>query len=153
MKSIARTIAYRSLLVPLADNTETDQALDVACRLAAEHRASITAVAVIEVSPMLPLTAHMVEDERQAKRLVRRAETLGETYGVRVVGRIVRGREPGEVLADEAKAGHVDLVVVGARRHRRKPFGRTVETVLRDAPCRVLVIAPPADATASRAAA
>ena len=150
---MARTIAYRSLLVPLADNVETDQAIDVACRLAAEHGASILAVAVVEVPPVLPLTAHMFEEEAQAKCLVRRAENVGETYGVHVVGRVVRGREPGEVLAEEAAARHVDLVVAGARRHRRKPFGRTVETVLRLSPCRVLVIAPPAEAMPSRAAA
>jgi nucleotide-binding universal stress UspA family protein len=150
---MARTIGYRSLLVPLADNAETDQALDVACRLAAEHGASITAVAVVEVPPLLPLTAHMLEEEAHAKRLLRRAEIVGESYGVHVVGRVVRGREAGETVAGEAAARHVDLVVVGARRHRRKPFGRTVETVLRLSPCRVLVIATPADAVSSRAAA
>ena len=150
---MSRTIGYRSLLVPLADNAETDQALDVACRLAAEHRASIAAVAVIEVPPMLPLTAHMFDEEAQAKLLLRRAENIGESYGVHVVGRVVRGREAGEVLAEEAAARHVDLVVVGARRHARKPFGHTVETVLRKSPSRVLVIAPPAQAVTSRAAA
>jgi nucleotide-binding universal stress UspA family protein len=150
---MGRRIGYRSLLVPLADNAETDQALDVACRLAAEHRASILAVAVIEVPPVLPLTAHMLEAEARAELLVRRAETVGETHGVHVVGRLVRGREPGEVLAEEAAARHVDLVVVGARRHRRKPFGRTVETVLRLSPCRVLVIAAPLETVRSRAAA
>ena len=148
-----RTIAYRSLLVPLADNAETEQAIDVACRLAAEHRASIVVVAVIEVPPLLPLTAHMVEEEARATLLLRRAETVAETYGVRVVRRIARGRQPGEVLVDEAEAHHVDLVVVGARRHRRKRFGRTVETVLRNASCRVLLIALPAHAFRSRAAA
>jgi nucleotide-binding universal stress UspA family protein len=150
---VARTIDYRSLLVPLAANAETDQALDVACRLAAEHRASIAAVAVIEVPAVLPLNAHMVEEEARARALVRRAEVVGESYGVTVAGRVVRGREAGEVLGEEAAARRVDLVVVGARRHRRKPFGHTVETLLRDAPCRVLVIAPPAEPIPSRAAA
>ena len=150
---MARTIGYRSLLVPLADNAETDQALDVACRLAAEHRASITAVAVIEVPPVLPLTAHMIEEEAHAKLLLRRAENVGETYGVNVVGCVVRGREAGEVLAEKAAVRRVDLVVIGARRHPRKPFGHTVETVLRHSPCRVLVIAAPAEAVSSRAAA
>jgi nucleotide-binding universal stress UspA family protein len=150
---MSRTIGYRSLLVPLADNAETDQALDVACRLAAEHRASITAVVVIVVPPMLPLTAHMRDEEAQAKVLLRRAENVAETYGVHVVGIVVRGRKAGEVVAVEAAARHVDLVVVGARRHRRRPFGHTVETILRKSPSRVLVIAPPAEAVASRAAA
>jgi len=150
---VSREIGYRSILVPLADNEETDQALDVACRLAGEHRASIVAVAVVEVPAFLPLDAHMVEEERKAKQLVHRADAVGESYGIHVIGRVVHGREPGSLLAEEAAARHVDLVVVGARRHRRKPFGRTVETVLRDAPCRVLVIAPPAEAIPSRAAA
>jgi nucleotide-binding universal stress UspA family protein len=150
---MGRVIGYRSLLVAIADNAETDQALDVACRLAAEHRASIVAVAVIEVPAVLPLTAHMTKEEGQAKLLLRRADSVGESYGINVVGRVLRGREAGEVLAEEAAARHIDLVVVGARRHRRKPFGHTVETVLRNAPSRVLVIAPPADAIPSRVAA
>jgi basic amino acid/polyamine antiporter, APA family len=150
---VGRDIGYRSILVPLADNAETDQALDVACRLAAEHRASITAVAVIEVPPVLPLTAHMVEEDAKAKLLRRRAESVGDSYGVNVAVRVVRGREAGEVLAEEAASRHVDLVVVGARRRGRKPFGHTVEAVLRHSPCRVLVIAPPAEALPSRAAA
>jgi nucleotide-binding universal stress UspA family protein len=150
---VGRDIAYRSILVPLADNVETEQALDVACRLAAEHRASITAVSVIEVPPVLPLTAHMDDEEAKAKLLRRRAESIGDSYGIDVTVVVVRGREAGEVVAAEAAARHVDVVVVGARRHHRKPFGRTVEAVLRDSPCRVLVIAPPAEAIASRAAA
>jgi nucleotide-binding universal stress UspA family protein len=150
---MGRDIGYRSILVPLADNAETDQALDVASRLAAEHRASITAVAVIEVPASLPLDAHMFDEEAKAKLLLRRAESIVESYGIHLAGRVVRGREAGEVLAAEAAARHVDLVVVGARRRGKKPFGHTVETVLRHAPSRVLVIAPPAASVPTRVAA
>ena len=150
---MGRDIGYRSILVPLAENAETDQALDVACRLAAEHRASITAVAVIEVPASLPLDAHMVDEAAHAKQLLKRADAVADSYGIHVIGRVVRGREAGEAVAQEAAARHVDLVVLGARRHHRKPFGHTVERVLRDSPCRVLVIAPPAEAVPSRAAA
>lgn len=150
---MGRDIGYRSILVPLADNAETDQALDVASRLAAEHRASITAVAVIEVPASLPLDSHMFDEEAKARLLLRRAENIAESYGIHVVARVVRGREAGAMLAAEAAARHVDLVVVGARRRGKKPFGHTVETVLRHSPSRVLVIAPPAQAVPSRAAA
>jgi nucleotide-binding universal stress UspA family protein len=150
---MSRTIGYRSILVPLADNPETDKALDVACRLAAEHGSTITAVAVVEVPPVLPLASHMLEEEAGAKLLVRRAEAVGESYGIRVVGRIVRGREAGPVIVEEAIAREVELVVLGARRGSRRPFGRTVETVLRRSPSRVLVIARPAPAAVARSAA
>jgi nucleotide-binding universal stress UspA family protein len=150
---MSRTIGYRSILVPLADNPETDKALDVACRLAADQGSSITAVVVIEVPPVLPLAAHMLEEEADAKLLLRRAQAIGESYGIRVVGRVVRGREAGSALVEETTARKVELVVLGARRGRRRPFGRTVESVLRRSPCRVLVIAPPQTVAAARTAA
>jgi two-component system KDP operon response regulator KdpE len=132
--------------------TEWDLLRLLAC-LAAEHGSCITALAVIEVPSVLPLASHMLEEEADAKLLLRRAEAVGESYGVRMVGRIVRGREAGPAIAEEAAAREVELVVLGARRGRRKPFGRTVESVLKRSPCRVLVIAPPPVAAAARTAA
>jgi nucleotide-binding universal stress UspA family protein len=150
---MSRTIGYRSILVPVADNVETDTALDVACRLATEHGASITALAVVEVPPVLPLAAHMLAEEADAKLLLRRAEAVGESYGIRVHGCVVRGRDAGSAIAAEATSRDVELVVIGAARSRRGPFGGTVETVLRRSPCRVLVIAQPQSAVAVRTAA
>jgi nucleotide-binding universal stress UspA family protein len=150
---MSRTIDYRSILVPVADNDETDKALDVACRLAAQHGCSIAAVVVIEVPPVLPLDAHMLEEEADAKLLLRRADAVAESYGIRALGRVVRGRDVGRAIVEEASARKVELVVIGAPRGRRKPFGRTVESVLKRAPCRVLLIAPPRDAVAVRTAA
>ena len=150
---MSRTIGYRSILVPVADNDETDKALDVACRLAAEHGCSIAAVVVIEVPPVLPLAAHMLEEEADAKLLLRRADAVAESYGIRALGRVVRGRGAGHAIVEEACARKVEVVVIGAPRARRQPFGRTVESVLKRAPCRVLVISPPRAAVAVRTAA
>jgi len=150
---MSRTIGYRSILVPVADNEETDKALDVACRLAADHGSTITAVAVVEIPRVLPLGAHMREEEGQAKLLLRRAEVVGESYGVRVHGRVVRGREAGPAIVEEANGRGVDLVVLGARRNGRRPFGRTVESVLKHSASRVLMIAPPVAANVASAAA
>ena len=44
-----RPLGYRRIVVPISDNAESEKAVDVACRLAAEHGASITLVAVVEV--------------------------------------------------------------------------------------------------------
>jgi basic amino acid/polyamine antiporter, APA family len=149
---MARKIGYRSILLPVSDNAETDQALDVACRLAADRGGTIAAVAVVEVPPSLPLAAHMLDEEAGAKRLLRRAEAVGESYGVRVHGCTVRGRDAGPAIVEEANARGVELIVIGAPRPRRRPFGRTVQLVLKHASCRVLLMAPPR-AAAVRAAA
>jgi nucleotide-binding universal stress UspA family protein len=150
---MSRKIGYRSILVPVADNNETEKALDVACRLATDHGCSIAAVVVIEVPPVLPLDAHMLEEEADAKLLLRRADAVGDSYGIGVRGRVIRGRDAGHAIVEEAIARKVELVVIGAPRGRRQPFGRTVESVLKHAPCRVLVIAPPRAAVAVRTAA
>ena len=62
-----RTIAYRRILVPVFDREISEQAMAIACRLAAERRTSVTAISVIEVPAELPLDAHMTDEEEQLK--------------------------------------------------------------------------------------
>ncbi|TMK90253.1 MAG: universal stress protein, partial [Actinobacteria bacterium] len=76
---IGRAIAleYRQLLVPVSDALESEEAVDLACRLAAERGASITAVSVIEVPLELPLDARLPEEERRANELLDEARAIG----------------------------------------------------------------------------
>ena len=150
------TVGYRSILVPVADNAESEKAVDVACRLSAEHGVSITAVAVIEVPSVLPLDSHMLEEEADARRVLMRAAAIGDSYGIRVSPRMVRGREAAAAIVDEAAATNCQLIVIGAPPKRRLGnrafvFGGTGEAVLKKAPCRVMVIAAPSEAVDARA--
>jgi nucleotide-binding universal stress UspA family protein len=153
-------LGYRRLLVPLGENVESERAVDTACRLAAEHGASITAVVVVEVPPLLPLDAHMSEEEAEARRLLDRATALAELYGLKVSACVLRAREAAGAIVNRATAEGIELIVIGAPRKARAArgtavFGSTVEHVLKKAPCRVMVIgaAPSAAARISSAAA
>ncbi len=122
--------------------------METACRLAAEQGASITAVRVIEISPLLPLDARMDDEEATARRLLARAEATGEAFGVRVLTRTVRAREAATAILELAEREETELLVIGAPRGRRTYGGRmvfsgTVRHVLRKAPCRVLVVSGP----------
>ena len=142
----AEATAYRRVLVPVVDGTVSERALDLACRLASEHGAVVVALAAVELPLELPLQVHVDEDEREAKALVARAEAVGDAYGLSLVGRVVRARSAAEAIVDEARHLDADLVVVGAQLHRRRHslrYGATVEHVLRNAPCRVLLVADP----------
>ena len=71
---------------------------------------------------------------------------IGDLYGVRVVERIVRGRNAGAEIVDEAERRNAEIVVMGAPRlpHRTRTsaiFGKTADYVLRNAPCRVMIAA------------
>ena len=130
----------RTLLVPVADNPESERAMDVACRLADGRRASIAVLHVIEIPPVLPLGAHMTAEQQAAHRLLERMAAVADTYGVDVAPRILQDRVAGEAIVGFAARRDVELIVLGAPRKRNKPFGSTVEHVLRKADCRVLMI-------------
>jgi APA family basic amino acid/polyamine antiporter len=137
-------LEYRNILVPLAPGRETLEALDVASRLATERRARIVAVAVIEMALELPLDAVDPQAERAANDLLDRARTIGDSYGVDVIGRLVRARRAGRAIVDEAERRQMEIIVMGAPRRRRMRatiFGGTTDFVLRHAPCRVMVVA------------
>jgi APA family basic amino acid/polyamine antiporter len=142
----ALALEYRRLLVPVLPGQATVEALDVACSLAAERGAAITAVSVIEVPLEQPLSEAPEKDERRAHRELAEARVIGEAYGVRVLERLVRARSAGPAIVQEAERRGSEIIVIGAPprivgRHRRALFGKTVDYVLRHAPCRVMVAA------------
>jgi nucleotide-binding universal stress UspA family protein len=141
-------VSYRRILVPLVDSEHSEQAMAIACQLAENHGAGVTAVTVIEVPVELPLDAHMTEEEAHAKHVLDDARAIGDLYGVSAVGRILRSRAAGEAIVEEAAHAATEIIVLRAPRKRRSTravqvFGKTVDYVLKHAPCRVMVAASP----------
>jgi basic amino acid/polyamine antiporter, APA family len=134
-------LAVRHLLVPLT-SPDCEHAVDVACRLARERGARVLAVAPLEVPLDVPLATPLPDEEEQARELVESAQALCDRYGVAMRGRVVRTRGAGPAIVEQARASDAELVVVpvavGGRHGLR--LDEVAEVVLRDAPCRVLVI-------------
>jgi basic amino acid/polyamine antiporter, APA family len=142
----ALALEYRRIVVPIVPGRPSDDALDVACRLAAERGARVVALTVLEVPLGLPLDAEMPEEERQANDELDEALAIGDTYGVRVIARLVRGRSASAEIVREAGRRGAEIIVLGSprkdlTRRRRGVFGSTVDRVMRKAPCRVMVTA------------
>jgi basic amino acid/polyamine antiporter, APA family len=140
--------AYTRILVPLVGHAASQQATAIACRLAAEHHAIVTAITVIELPAELPLDAHMFDEERHAKRVLSDAQAIGDLYGVTVEPQILRARSAGEAIVQEARRAQSEIIVLGTPRKKRigaaaPVFGRTVDVILKHAPCRVMVAASP----------
>ena len=136
--------AYRRILVPLVADEESETAVALAAELAGDYGSTITAVVVVEVPPALPLEAHMLEEEAAAKQALEAARVIASLRGVRVRARILRARSAGEAIVEEAESSEADVIVLWAPRSGRrwKMFGRTVDHVLKHAPCRVMIDAP-----------
>ena len=142
----ALALEYRQLLVPIVPGQPSDDALDVACGLAAERRAHIVALIVVDVPLELPLNADLPAEEAQANRELDEAVAIGDSYGVDVIGRLVRARGAGAAIVEEAERRGTEIIILGSPRRAlttgtRAVFGRTVDHVLKHAPCRVMVAA------------
>jgi nucleotide-binding universal stress UspA family protein len=139
---------YRRLLVPLDGSSGAYEALDIACRLAADDHASVTAMAVVEVPPLLPLDAHLHDEEEASRRLLERAGATADSYGVKLTPKLVRTRNAGAAIVDQALSDRAELIVIGALRTQlatspRRIAPDTLIEVLKAAPCRVMVVAAP----------
>ncbi len=141
-------LGYRRLLVPVADRDEAMAGVDLAAQMTAERQSCVTAITVIEVPLELPLEWELPDEEGAAHALLETARAVVESYGLSFAGRAVKARSAGPAIVEEAARRDVELIVFGVlrRRHaslRARAFGPTVDFVMRQAPCRVMIAAAP----------
>jgi APA family basic amino acid/polyamine antiporter len=139
----AVALEYRNILVPVKPGRASEEAIDLACRLATDRGATISAVSVVVVPLELPLDTRLEEEERMADDALDSAAAIAELYGVNFTERIVRARHAGRTIVDEAMRRQSEIIVMGAPRAGRAggPFSDTVDFVLKHALSRVMVVA------------
>jgi basic amino acid/polyamine antiporter, APA family len=138
--------AFERILVPVKIGPIGDEVLATAIKLAEEHGSSIIALHVVRVPLDRPLDAEMVDAEERAEASLAEAKLLAAELDVEVGGVIVRARAIGEAVVAEAQNHDADLIVMGSSprwRRQSRFFSPTVDYVLRQAPCEVMVIAYP----------
>ncbi len=145
-------IEYRSILVGFEDDESfSEEVVATAIKLASRRRRGIHVHSMLTVPTHLSLDADLPVREAEAQEKVERARLIG---GQRVTGHVERVRpgQAGYSIAEEAKMISAAAVVVGLRYRNGKPlYDKTLETVLGERPCRVIVVSDPpvqAEATA-----
>jgi APA family basic amino acid/polyamine antiporter len=139
-------VSYKRILVPMKLGPIGEEMIATAVALAKDRGASVDAVFVILVPLEYPLDAPLHDREEQAAASLAEAVLLGEENGVRVEPVSVRARSISSAIVAQAAERGADLIVLGSSpRWRRQSafFSPTVESVLRTAPCEVLVVAFP----------
>jgi len=130
---------YQSVLIALEVDHFTPQIVATAAKLAARGGRGIYVLVTITVPQSLPLDAEMPEFEAAAASVIEHARLL---VGRRVNGRAVKVRagQGARVIIEEARAIRSQAIVLPlAPRTGTTIFGRTVETVLAERPCRVII--------------
>jgi APA family basic amino acid/polyamine antiporter len=161
-------VEFRNILVPIFGTKLDDDIVATAGRLAAAEQedgkgdgdAHLDVVYVIEVPLTLPLDAALPpEREEEAQRALARAREVGEEYeDVDVSTEVIRARKVGAGIVEAARRANSEAIVIGGEPPTKirggarlggigaaKPeeIGAATEQVLKKAPCRVLLTAPP----------
>ena len=139
-------VDFRRILVPMKLGPIGEEMIATAVALAKEGEAEVHALFVIKVPLDLALDAPLHDKEEQAAASLAEAVLLGDENDVRVEADTVRARSIGQAIVEGAGEIDADLIVLGSSpRWRRQSafFSPTVDYVLRNAPCEVLVVAFP----------
>jgi basic amino acid/polyamine antiporter, APA family len=141
---VEHEVEYESVLVAFEDGQYSADAVATAVRLAARRRRGIHVLVVITVPPNSPIDAEMPDQEARAASLIDSARVLG---GRRVTGHWekVRPGGGGRRIVEEAKDIRARAIVMSLppRRTGKSLFGKTLETVLAERPCRVIIDSSP----------
>ncbi len=135
---------YQSVLVAFDERGYVPEVMATAARMAARRRRGIHVLVTISVPASSPITAALPEQEAVAASIIEEAKVQ---VGRRVSGHVekVRAGQTGRRIVDEARAMHAGAIVMPLAR-AGAGFGRTLETVLHERPCRVIIESIPEQA-------
>ncbi len=137
---------YESVLVAFDTHNYSARTIATAAKLAGPRRRGIHVLVTITVPQVSPIDAELPDEEVAARAVIERARMQ---CGQRVSGHVERVRpgQTGRLIVDEAREMRAHAIVMPLPpRVGTTLFGKTVETVLTDRPCRVIIESEPSDA-------
>jgi len=166
LKKQPAELEYSTILVPVFGTQLDDDIVSTAGRLAdaevgkGELPPRLDVIYVAEVSLSVPIDSPLPKElKEQADKALERAREVGDEYeNVEVTTNLVPARSIGAGIIQEARDKDVEVIVMGGEPPTRirggaelggiggaRPdeIGEVTEYVLRRAPCRVLLTAPP----------
>jgi APA family basic amino acid/polyamine antiporter len=135
---------YRSALVPIFGSDVDASALRTAAKLVGKG-ALVEAVYVLRVPNQLSLDAGLEEEERLGLAVLESAKVTGRKAGLRVTTRLIRARNLGAAIVEEAVRSQADIIYL-ATDHApasERSLGPTANYLLSHRPCRVVIETPP----------
>jgi basic amino acid/polyamine antiporter, APA family len=166
LKKQPAEVEYSTILVPVFGTQLDDDIVSTAGRLAdaevgkGELPPRLDVIYVAEVSLSVPIDSPLPKElKEQADKALERAREVGDEYeNVEVTTNLVPARSIGAGIIQEARDKDVEVIVMGGEPPTRirggavlggiggaRPdeIGEVTEYVLKRAPCRVLLTAPP----------
>ena len=147
LTSLPAAATFTRLLVPMKLGDIGEEMVATAIAIAKERHADVDAITVVRVPRQFPLEGPLPPDvAERAYGALEEARHLGAENDVDVGTDVVLARSIGHAIVDEARQRGADLIVLGSSprwRRQSRFFSPTVDHVLKNAHCEVLVIAFP----------
>jgi nucleotide-binding universal stress UspA family protein len=137
----------RRIVVCVNGATTDPYVVEYAAAIGKPAKAGITVLHVVEIDWTLPLDGSASGLSEEAQRVLDIAEANAERVGLRLEPVLLKARNVGAAIVDEAAAQNADLLVLGLPYRKRFGgdfvIGSTVPYVFKNAPCTVCVVREP----------
>src|SRR6266540_4274023 len=145
-------VAYHSALVPIFGTDVNTDAMARAAKLVGPD-AEVEALYVLTVPRELELDQDLEEEEELGRNVLEVARLQARARHLKVRARLIRTRNPGATIVEEARERHSDLIYMSTQHapSDERLLGPTTRYVLANRPCRIVIEggnAPPEDGPA-----
>jgi basic amino acid/polyamine antiporter, APA family len=133
-------LGYRNALVPIFGADVSASSLSSAAKLIGEDGV-VYAVFVLPVPSQLSLEAGLEDEEAQGRSVLESARIQARRAGIKIHTGLIRTRNPGAALVEEARRIGSDVIYWSAIHAPRgeQRIGPTVAYLLSKRPCRVII--------------
>jgi APA family basic amino acid/polyamine antiporter len=133
-------VAYHSALVPIFGTDVNTAAMARAAKLVGPD-AEVEALYVLTVPRELELGQGLEEEEQLGRNVLEVARLQARARHLKVRARLIRTRNPGAAIVEEAISRHSDLVYISTEHAPtdERLLGPTARYVLANRPCRIVI--------------
>jgi basic amino acid/polyamine antiporter, APA family len=133
-------VAYHSALVPMFGTDVSTEAMSRAAKLVGPD-AEIEALYVLRVPPDLHLGQGCEDEEELGRNVLEVARLQARARHLKVRAKLLRTRNPGKAIVNEAIERHSDLIYISTEHAPadERLLGRTTRYVLAHRPCRIVI--------------
>ena len=133
-------LGYRTALVPIFGADVNAQTLVSAAKLIGKD-GIVYAVFVLPVPRQLSLDSGLAAEEAFGRSILESARIQGRRAGIKVHTGLIRARNPGAALADEAQRIGADVIYLSTRHapSSEQRIGLTASYLLDRRPCRIVI--------------
>jgi basic amino acid/polyamine antiporter, APA family len=138
-------LEYRSAIVPIFGTDVDARALRTAAKLVGED-AMVEAIYILRVPSQLSIDAGLEQEEQLGLSVLESAKVRGRQIGLKVQTRLIRTRNPGAAIVEEAERRNAEIIYLGTAHApaSERALGPTASYLLAHRPCRVVIETPPA---------